>query len=1115
MLLASCLLIFSTANASLVGYWKLDEGSGLSSVDVSGFGNDLILQNGTAWSSGYISNGTDFDGVNDYISAGNDSSMNLASDHTVAAWIRIDGAMPAPGVILRWNNTTAIGLRVHDDGQILYHYRDTSNSFRSINDSGDLRATPGEWHHVAYTLDRSSSEVSFYIDGQLSSVGHWSTHIPVTTSAGYMNLGGMSGAQWFNGALDEVMLFDRALTAAELRALAAAPYPNLANVAQPSPMPTLPSGMDPFFTPPVDSSVPAATTPSFAEWIRTIEPGEALITTGDQFTTYSGNDAYRDTKFIVYGQADGVAGIRDALIERVDERQAIIVPDVDAIPTNSMYLIWPANGDGVGRPIAVNQTEAWWVGPDIAEAGHSVAIYGRNLSHDNGDTDAWIYIKPSGSTGQWATVTEVNPYRVEFTVPSGLSNGEYEIWAHNGHGGDYGWSGPVTLSVQNGLPWTTTEYDVTDYGATGDGVTDDTSAIVDALADAALNAYSTVYFPAGTYLLSSKLEIPSNTRLQGDGMYDSTLLGAPSVNTVLLRLSSGTANVEIRDMTLDNGTYPGGSWTKTNLNIKGVTNFLCENVALVAMGHNPSASGGAVYDWLIGKSWGGELTENSYVTFRNCDLIGGNFNIEARQLLIDSCNMYSMNDNNHMGLSGSNEVSVINCTWQDYDVNETYGWGLGRFCVIRNNKQSTWHHYFGGNVISESGVRLDGPKGGNFGEIFLYEQGQSYFSDMPISATSTTATFTSVNSEVVAGKAAVIVNGKGLGQFRKIVDVTGNTITVYPAWAVTPDATSRIAVQASANRTVIYDNIFDGKATHVTSGHNAQTAAMPQVCHDFTMDSNTITDCRFGFYPYAFGPTANDTGRPTYFHLYKDNILENTRVAVLDRMAGHSTVTLQDDSIYTLAHDFRGNEITDVFHQAFQVFFNATSTTEAYYPEPPLDSVVIQFNEISNAPHAYVRHGLGSDTRLGNVLLLNNTADLGTATYAGSKAMTAPPSGKPGQGGNIWTGYETTYNGTVAPVLELPNRSVKMSAVASGSSKSADLEIWNSGTDSMSWSTTSGAAWLSVSPSSGTVLDENSVGMVSISVDPSLLSAGDYDSYIEFTSGSQVKRVGVQLNVTP
>lgn len=76
---------------------------------------------------------------------------------------------------------------------------------------------------------------------------------------------------------------------------------------------------------------------------------------------------------------------------------------------------------------------------------------------------------------------------------------------------------------------------VKDFGAVGDGVTDDTAAIQNAI-----NAGHTIYIPAGTYRITSTLTAPSGTWLQGDGAGVTELRGTSNVNVLLFQDASVT-----------------------------------------------------------------------------------------------------------------------------------------------------------------------------------------------------------------------------------------------------------------------------------------------------------------------------------------------------------------------------------------------------------------------------------------------------------------------------------------------------------------------------------------------------------------------------------------------
>jgi len=184
-----------------------------------------------------------------------------------------------------------------------------------------------------------------------------------------------------------------------------------------------------------------------------------------------------------------------------------------------MYLVWPQNSAGIGSPVAVNQTQAQWIEPATAAPSAIVSVYGRNL--DNNAGQSWVYLQPSTGVGGYVNVTSANSYRVQFTLPAGfLAGTSFQVWVYNGHGGIYGWSGPLNLTVGSPPAWNST-VNVTAFGATVNGTGDDGTAIQNALN--ALAPGQTLYFPAGTYnIINGQLHLPSNVRILGAGPTAST-----------------------------------------------------------------------------------------------------------------------------------------------------------------------------------------------------------------------------------------------------------------------------------------------------------------------------------------------------------------------------------------------------------------------------------------------------------------------------------------------------------------------------------------------------------------------------------------------------------------
>jgi hypothetical protein len=271
----------------------------------------------------------------------------------------------------------------------------------------------------------------------------------------------------------------------------------------PDPVPELPDEFD-AYDPPELSQIDDG--PAVSRAGKTAGPGQELYLGGHGF------ESNGSVEFLVFGEGNGSTTETTVTpAEENDNRALTELPK--SLPEWSMVLVYPTD-DGTGRPAVLNRAEPWSALPRNPASGETVSVIGRNLSHDDGTESAWVYLKPKGeqTTGEWAAVQAVNPYKVDFTVPENLDPGTYEVWLHNGHGGQYGWCplhaayGGTTnitnhyIDVGAGTAWSDgTTIDVTEEGADPAAGTDDTEAIMSALQQANDADLGTVYFPGGTY----------------------------------------------------------------------------------------------------------------------------------------------------------------------------------------------------------------------------------------------------------------------------------------------------------------------------------------------------------------------------------------------------------------------------------------------------------------------------------------------------------------------------------------------------------------------------------------------------------------------------------------
>ncbi|MDH3976245.1 MAG: NapC/NirT family cytochrome c [Deltaproteobacteria bacterium] len=213
-----------------IAYWRYDD-SGYTVTDETDNNLNGTSYNGgfldATWTTGKIGSGLAFDG-NDYVDYGENAAFVLASSYAIEAWIKptsFDSSIEdsaiffnSDGAAIRYN------FSIHSDGKIGFsHSPDVNGSLGGkvlSQSTGTL--TLNEWNHVVVTRSGKKSastahDTTFYINGTASGTfddDHYDVSSSINIWTGKSNIG---GDNFFKGVIDEVVVFNRSLSASEVK----------------------------------------------------------------------------------------------------------------------------------------------------------------------------------------------------------------------------------------------------------------------------------------------------------------------------------------------------------------------------------------------------------------------------------------------------------------------------------------------------------------------------------------------------------------------------------------------------------------------------------------------------------------------------------------------------------------------------------------------------------------------------------------------------------------------------------------------------------------------------------------------------------------------------------
>jgi PKD repeat protein len=205
----------------LVAGYRFSEGSGSTTADLSGNGFTGTLVNGPIWTTGRYGGGVSFNGSS-YIDLGNPASLQLTGSMTLTAWIKISANPADDGAIVAKLGSAGWQLKTTPDtGPRTAGIQISSNGSDSIQRYSNAVLAANTWYHLAGVYDAAARTLSVYVNGVLDN-GVLSGTIPASqfNSGERVDIAqrtGLPGQFNFLGVIDEVHVFNRALSGAEIQ----------------------------------------------------------------------------------------------------------------------------------------------------------------------------------------------------------------------------------------------------------------------------------------------------------------------------------------------------------------------------------------------------------------------------------------------------------------------------------------------------------------------------------------------------------------------------------------------------------------------------------------------------------------------------------------------------------------------------------------------------------------------------------------------------------------------------------------------------------------------------------------------------------------------------------
>lgn len=521
-------------------------------------------------------------------------------------------------------------------------------------------------------------------------------------------------------------------------------------------------------------------------------------------------------------------------------------------------------------PVWINAPDPWWVQGDRGAAcspGGWLRVFGKSLHF--GGRSAGRLVDAQGRAVALSPVG-ADGFALRFDLPADLKPGPYALFVHNGFGGQTAWRKAGEVKVEPPEVWPTDVFSVLDfYGqdAARDArktlvkyrpVPDRTEGLQAALNKARANGGGIVYFPAGRYGLKGEIQVPPRTVLKGEG-----------TGLVVLWWGSGRFN-------LDGGSDQGLAGEKDLPEPPGQLltgrQFALEDVSLyVPLNYRTVISADEGFRmrrvrvridhyWLLDgrKRPEGVIARlGTHCEVSDCDilakgtgLITGQYNVVARNLIRAGKTNCTLGGSQQTIVEDNRFVSTYPTAYENIA-------GVGRNIYYARNRHEALNVH-----QADYSFTFDAGSAAYFGKVSV-EGTQVTLAEDP-----TYPKWAPEKSDLWRRAVVCIQDGRGAGQWRRVVANRGRQWEIDRPFDCPPDATSLVTIVPFNGRVLLVGNRFED-ANWVNAGYGTSI--------DVVYAGNSLYRCA-QLLNYGCAPSTDF--QPCWYVQYFDNELHEGQTSI-------------------------------------------------------------------------------------------------------------------------------------------------------------------------------------------------------------------------------------------